>query len=169
MLNRADKFLETHKCIYKLQFGFRSKHSINHVLTEITETNRKSLDNGKHAFGVFIDLQKAFDTVNHSILGIGRKWFQSYLTNRTQYTSIQGFESAPKQTKHGVPQGSVLGPLLFLVYINYLHRAIKNSRVYHFADDTNLLNINLTQRKCKTKLFMTQNIYINGYLLIKSL
>ena len=162
MLNWAYKFLETHKCIYKLQFGFRSKHSINHALTEITETIRKSLDNGKHACGVFIDLQKAFDTVNHSLLldkleyygirGIGRKWFQSYLTNRTQYTSIQGFESSLKQTKHGVPQGSVLGPLLFLVYINDLHRAIKNSRVYHFADDTNLLNINLTPKKMQNQI-----------------
>ena len=151
MLNRAYKFSETRKCIYKLEFGFRSKHSINHALTEITETIRKSLDNGKHACGVFIDLQKAFETVNHSILlgkleyygirGIGR----SYLTNRTQYTSIQGFESAPKQIKHGVPQGTVLGPLLFLVHINDLHRAIKNSRVYHFADNK------LTKHQLDTK------------------
>ena len=68
-------------------------------------------------------------------------WFSSYLSNRTQYVSILGFESKIMSVPHGVPQGSVLGPLLFLIYINDLHNAIKYSKVYHFADDTNLLNI----------------------------
>ena len=96
-------------------------------------------------------MQKAFDTVNHSILtdklshygirGTANNWFKSYLNNRYQFVSINGTESQPIPILHGVPQGSVLGPLLFLVYINDLHCAINYSSVYHFADDTNLLNI----------------------------
>ena len=100
----------------------------------------------------FVDLQKAFDTVNHEILlekldhygirGVTKQWFKSYLTDRKQFVSINGFNSDVKTLRHGVPQGSVLGPLLFLLYINDLHLAIKHSKVYHFADDTNLLQIN---------------------------
>ena len=68
MFNRVYAFLEKYKFIYQLQFGFRSKHSTNHALIEITETIRKALDDGKYACGVFVDFQKAFDTVNHDIL-----------------------------------------------------------------------------------------------------
>ena len=162
MFNRVYKFLEEHKCFYNLQFGFRKKHSTNHALIEITESIRKALDNNKYACGIFIDLQKAFDTVNHLILlsklnqygirGIGNNWFKSYLNNRTQYVSTQGFDSDTKKVKHGVPQGSVLGPLLFLIYINDLHKAIKNSSVYHFADDTNLLNLNSSPKKIQKEI-----------------
>ena len=162
MFNRVFKFLDEQKCFYNLQFGFGEKHSTTHALIEITETIRKALDNKTFACGVFIDLQKAFDTVNHAILidklhyygirGIGNKWFKSYLTNRTQFVSIQGYNSTEKEIKHGVPQGSVLGPLLFLLYINDLHTAISNSSVYHFADDTNLLNINTSPKKMQIQV-----------------
>ncbi len=70
------------------------------------------------------------------------EWFKSYITNRLQYVSILGFDSDKLHMKHGVPQGPVLGPLLFLIYINDLHQAIHHSETYLFADDTNLLNIN---------------------------
>ena len=149
--SRVYEFLEEYKCIYSLQFGFRKKHSTNHALIQITETIRQALDDKKFACGIFVDLQKAFDTVNHDILiaklehygirGTANDWFSSYLKNRSQFVSILGYDSTTKPISHGVPQGSVLGPLLFLIYINDLHHAIKNSKVYHFADDTNLLNI----------------------------
>ena len=149
MYCRLIKFLETFNCIYSLQFGFRKKHSTNHTLINITENIRNALDSGQFACGIFVDLQKAFDTVDHEILlsklnhygihGISNSWFKSYLSCRSQYVSISGFESAVKFIKYGVPQGSVLGPLLFLIYINDLHNAINYCMVHHFADDTNLL------------------------------
>ena len=124
MYTRLYKFLDIHNCIYNLQFGFREKHSTNHALFSITEKIRESLDNNNFACGIFIDLQKAFDTVNHDILlqklnhygirGVANAWFKSYLSNRTQFVSINGFESNTKNINVGVPQGSVLGPLLFL-------------------------------------------------------
>ena len=152
MYIRVYNFLEQHKCIYEQQFGFREKHSTTHALINITETIREAIDNNKIVCGVFVDLKKAFDTVNHPILlkklqyygirGNANDWFQSYLDNRQQFVSINGFKSDTKSLRHGVPQGSVLGPLLFLIYINDLNLAIENSKVYHFADDTNLLHIN---------------------------
>ena len=79
-------------------------------------------------------------------------WFASYLSNRTQYVSLLGFKSQVLNIRHGVPQGSVLGPLLFLIYLNDLHKAIRYSKVYHFADDTNLLNISNSPSKLQKQL-----------------
>ena len=96
-----------------------------------------------------MDLQKAFDTFDHEILlpkldyygiqGISNIWFKSYLSNRKQFVSINGYDSGLAEIKCGVPQGSVLGNLLFLLHINDLNQAIKFCKVHHFADDTNLL------------------------------
>ena len=98
---------------------------------------------------MFIDLQKAFDTIDHNILlsklyhcgvkGTPHQWFKSYLTGRQQYTRINHQKSSLSNVKYGVPQGSVLGPLLFLLYINDLNKAVVHSKFHHFADDTNLL------------------------------
>ena len=113
--------------------------------------------------GVFIDLQKAFDTVNHEILleklkhyGISSKennWLRSFLTNTKQYVSINGFFSQTKIVRCGVPRGSTLGPLLFLIYINDLNNALDKCRVHHFADDTNLLFGN----KCPSEISCVMN------------
>ena len=167
-------FLEDSHCIYSFQFGFRKKHSTNHALIEITETIRQALDNKNFACGIFVDLQKAFDTVNHDILiskldhygirGPANDWFSSYLKDRTQFVSILGFESDTKKILHGVPQGSVLGPLLFLIYINDLHFSIKNSKVFHFADDTNLLNIGKSPKSMQKQINADLKILYNWLL-----
>ena len=149
MFKRLYEFLEVNQCIYNLQFGFRQKHSTNHALLSMTQQIRDIMESGNIAIGVFVDFQKAFDTVNHNILikklnhygirGTANKWFESYLNKRKQCVSIAGQQSEYRYINHGVPQGSVLGPLLFLVYINDLHLSIRHSTVRHFADDTNLL------------------------------
>ena len=149
MFNRLYSFLETCHCIYDLQFGFRQNHFTNHALLNMIQQIREIIDNGNIAVGIFVDFQKAFDTVNHEILlqklkhygirGIANAWFKSYLEKRKQYVTINGTDSQTNDIDHGVPQGSVLGPLLFLVYINDLNSCIKFSTTRHFADDTNLL------------------------------
>ena len=146
---RLDSFLNSSDIIYKFQFGFRKQYSTNHALLSIVEQIRSSLDNKMFACGIFIDLEKAFDTVNHEILlsklhhygirGVSNKWFQSYLHNRYQKVTINGESSLRLPINCGVPQGSILGPLLFLIYINDMHHAMEFSTTYHFADDTNLL------------------------------
>ena len=106
-----------------MQFGFRSGHSTDHALISLTERIKYTLDSKRIGCGIFIDLQKAFDTVNHQILlqklnhygvrGIALKWFESSLTDRQQFVSVNGYSSNPGKITCGVPQGSVLGLLLF--------------------------------------------------------
>ena len=114
----------------------------------ITENIQTHLDKNELTAGVFIDLRKAFNTVDHDILltklhhygirGLSHDWFRSYLKGRQQFVSIGNQASTIKEIVSGVPQGSVLGPLLFLIYINDLHSCLKYSKAYHFADDTNV-------------------------------
>ena len=136
--------------LFEKQFGLRNNHSTTHALLEITQKIKQACDACQFACGAFLDLQKAFDTINHTILlkklthygirGKANKWFQSFIEDRKQFTSVQGSKSAEKPIKYicyGVPQGSVLAPLLFLFIID-LHKAVEFSSVHHFADDTNL-------------------------------
>ena len=148
MQARLQKFLETCEVLFSMQFGFRSGHSTEHALVTLTESIKSTLDNNRLGCGIFIDLQKAFDTVNHGILlkklehyGIrdtALAWFESYLSNRKQLVSINGYSSSLCDITCGVPQGSVLGPFLFLIYINDLPNATSVLSFFLFADDTNI-------------------------------
>ena len=151
MYKRLYTFLDYNNIIYDLQFGFRQQYSTSHVLINITENIRKALDDGNTGCGVFVDLKKLLILLvklNHyRICGVSNDWFKSYLSNCNQYVSINGYESGLTALNCGVPQGSVLGPLLFLLYINDLHQAIKFCKVHHFADNTNLLCLSNSIKK----------------------
>ena len=146
MYSRIYRFLTKKNLIYNKQFGFRSNYSTNHAIISLTEEIKSYLDTGHMVCGIFLDLKKAFDTINHGILlkklyvygfrGISNKLLQSYLENRKQFVSINGHNSELKDVVCGVPQGSTLGPLLFLIYINDLRFCLKKSKANHFADDT---------------------------------
>ena len=128
------------------QFGFRQFHST--ALTLLDSTNEWLINMGKINIAVFLDLQKAFDTINHDILlqkletyGMGSSalnLLRNYLTDRTQICSVNGVLSCSKTVTCGVPQGPILGPLLFLIYINDLPGSLEFSSAKKFADDTTL-------------------------------
>ena len=127
MYNRLINFIETHKLLYQYQFCFRRNHSTFMALVILLENITTALDNTEFAVCILIDFRKAFDTVEHSILldtlyhygirGNALQWFNSYLTNRYQYVKYNNTPSDMKKINCGVPQGSILGTLLFLLYI----------------------------------------------------
>ena len=173
MYKRLYAYLECHNILYSLQFGFRQKCSTNHALLSIAESIRSSVDNKEFGCCIFIDLKKAFDTVNHSILllklhhygvrGKAYEWFHSYLSNREQFVSVNGHDSDSLPLTCGVPQGSILGPLLFLLYVNDLPNASSLLTFHLFADDTNIYysskNLDDLESKLNNELKVARNSF----------
>jgi len=148
MCKRLCFFLQLHNVLYSYQFGFRKYHSTTFALIDVIDGIYQHLDSDEYTIGIYLDLQKAFDTGNHDVLlyklnnyGIKKsvyQWFKNYLSDRKQFTSLPGVSSEIGYISIGVPQGSVLGPLLFLLYVNDIHQAVLDAEVKLFADDTNL-------------------------------
>ena len=161
--NRISKFLEKYKILYAYQFGFRKDHSTCLATSYLVDKITKALDDKEYFLSVFLDLSKAFDTVNHNILliklahygirGSALNWFKSYLSNRKQFVEINASKSNTQNIACGVPQGSILGPLLFFIYINDLPNASNILKTLNFADDTTLF----FKDKCINNLQITMN------------
>ena len=142
------EYFESNKLLYGSQYGYRKNHSTETACLELVDKLYKQLDDSQSPFCVFIDLSKAFDTINHNILlsklryyGLddnALSWFKSYLSDRKQFVEVDGFKSQTKFIRTGVPQGSTLGPLLFIIYMNDINDVSNSLKSILFADDTSL-------------------------------
>ena len=148
MYSRLSNYLTVNKILSDKRYDFREGYSSDMALLHMINDITKGLDNKLFCIGIFIDLSKAFDTVDHKLLirkinrygirGTALQWFIHCLTNRKQYVSINKINSKLAPITCGVPSGSILGPLLFLIFINYIVKSSKITECKLFADDTNL-------------------------------
>ena len=148
VLNQTEEFLSLNKVLYDYQSGFRKNHSTDTCLSFLNDKILKGFDDGLVTGMILIDLQKAFDTINHDILLKKLsiivfsdhivKWFQSYLSNSKFMVNLENSFSEVSNISCGVPQGSILGPLLFLLFVNDMPMAVK-CNLFLYADDTCLV------------------------------
>ena len=170
LFERMVNFCEKNKLLTSAQFGFRSKRSCADAILTVTEFMRDEVDKKSTGVVCFIDLQKAFDTLDHDILlhklneygfrGEVNNLLRSYLQNRLQYINVDGKATNSCEIKTGVPQGSILGPLLFLLYINDLTNCDIQSKIALFADDTSLVKAG---KKNECKIIRDINLITDWY------
>ncbi len=149
MFNKITTFFNSKNLFYEHQYGFRANHSTIHPILHLLNQCAESTNHPhpEYTLAIFCDLSKAFDVISHDILlskldsygirGIANQWFKSYLSNRVQYVEIEGLKSSYSEIKCGVPQGSILGPLLYLIYVNDIGFSC-NGKILSFADDTTI-------------------------------
>ena len=148
--NQLRLYFESKKLFYENQYGFRSDHSTGYATLELTDRIISEMDNDEIPFSVFLDLSKAFDTIDNKILleklkhygieGIPCQLFKSYLSGRKQYVYINDAKSDVLQITTDVPQGSILGPVLFIIDINDFSQASQVFNFISYADDTVLFS-----------------------------
>ena len=148
MYNRVVNYLNINKILVDNQYGFRKDHSTYMPLPKMINDITNERENKNYSLVVFIDLSKAFDTLDHKILmkkmycygvrGIVLDWFKNYLSNRMQYVSLNNVNSKLLPVTCGVPQGSILGSLLFILFINDITNVSTSTKLIMFADDTNM-------------------------------
>ena len=141
-------FVDSHSILNNGKYGFRNGHSTSSAIIELLEELTNGIEKSKSTIGVFIDLKKAFDTVDHDILikklefygirGIANDWIFSYLSNRFQHVLINYCCSSNLKITCGIPQGSIIGPILFILYINDICNVSSILKLILFADDTNI-------------------------------
>ena len=171
VFHQLHRYLSENSLLSPYQSGFRANHSTQLAITFFTDKTRGHMDKGLLTGVVFIDLKKAFDTVPHDGLlnklfryGIQDQplsWFESYLTNRTQSVSIENHLSSAANISSGVPQGSVLRPLLFIIYINDLPLAVGLSSVMLYADDTVIFSAASSIDQLQLNLSLDLNVVSN--------
>ncbi len=173
MLIRIASFLEKHKILSKNQFGFRSGKSTIDAVVRLIETIVEGIESRETTLGVFLDLSKAFDCVDHAILmnkleyygirGVPLKWIESFLSNRTQFVEITNVRSEGRVLSYGVPQGSILSPLLFLIYVNDVGSSVQKGHIVQYADDTTLCFKSPTIQELEQVTFVELNSAIQHF------
>lgn len=180
--NRLTEFLCKNNIIYENQYGFMKGKNTTDAIYALTSKIIEDLDKKNHCLGLFFDLSKAFDTVNHDLLlerlysigirGLALEWITSYITGRRQYVEVlaaddsghmRPYSSAVSTVVAGVPQGSVLGPVLFVIFINNIHKCIQRGNICLFADDTSLSVSGASKGDLELNAFLDANSLLQWF------
>ena len=164
MHTRVLEFLDKNGSLFESQYGFRPGMSCEHALLNAQNSILHYLGRKQIAVLLLLDYSKAFDLLEHKILlkklehygirGIALSWFDSYLHDRHQFVTVNGVDSSPKTINYGIPQGSILGPLLFVIYINELPGISDLAKFILYADDANIIVTGHNEEEIQSKLSM---------------